>query len=286
MSAPILLNEAAFDRMPVAGSKLKRVMSKRVDEVKAQVKGLKDPDVSVVIRTKNDAATIGRLLDDLENQDFGGKLQTILVDTESTDGTVEIAQQRGATVISIKQADFTYPKALNLGFEAAKYAYVLTLVGHSRLASSQMLHGLTLWQSPKLGGIYGVTLPNKNATYTEWFGAYVLGIPKLLKPMEASKDPGMGILAANCSIVSKKAWESLGGYNEAFAAGAEDNDLAKRMMAAGWTIMREPIISVHHSHGLGPINALRQFKYWSKILKPQPFDHKKLLTYRPDLRSR
>jgi glycosyltransferase involved in cell wall biosynthesis len=53
--------------------------------------------VSVIIPTRNEAASIGRVLADLP---FGCVTEVIVVDSNSTDGTPEIAARMGARVIS------------------------------------------------------------------------------------------------------------------------------------------------------------------------------------------
>ena len=86
------------------------------------------PPISIVIRTLNAAETLGAVLAEL---DRGATDQWIVVDSGSTDGTLEIAQKYGAKVIPIRKEDFSYGRALNRGFNAARHDWVLSLSAHT-----------------------------------------------------------------------------------------------------------------------------------------------------------
>ena len=245
-----------------------------------------EPELTVLIRTKNDAGTIEQLFDELGRQAYGHEPQVVVVDTESSDGTPDIARSYGATVLSIAQRDFNYPRALNIGFRAAETPTVYSLVGHSNLASNMTLRSAGHWMNLGVGGAYGVSLPNYNATWTERLGAVQLGLPNLLRPATPETTDQLGMLATNCAAISVEAWRELGGFSEQFASGGEDGDMARRMLAAGIEIVRDPSLSVHHTHGLGPINGLKQLMHWRGFKNGAPFDEQALLSFRPDLRDK
>ena len=281
-----LFHDDVFGGMPVYGRGMRQSMKRRAEQIMQETAGMRDPDVSVVIRTRNDVAAIKQLIGELRAQLYEGDVEILLVDTESSDGTIEAAKALGAKIIPIKQAEFTYPKALNLGFAAAKHPYVVSLVGHSNLVSNVMLKGVTRWQGHRLGGAYGVTLPNYNATWTERFGAVFLGVPRLLLSGEVVHEPTLGMLATNCAVISKKAWQELGGFDERFGSGGEDTQLGKVMLQKGWQVIREPILSVYHTHGIGPIDGFRQWRNWRTLAHGTPFDERQLYAFRPDLRRK
>lgn len=87
-----------------------------------------DVPVSIVIRTLNAAATLRPVLEALRRNPDD---QLILVDSGSTDGTVDLARSHGAEVVLLPEAEFTYGRSLNRGFAAARHDWVLALSSHT-----------------------------------------------------------------------------------------------------------------------------------------------------------
>jgi len=285
-SMDLLLHTENFRLVPFRGRRLKKQILRRLTAVERDAKGLKDPNISVLIRTRNDRKYIEQLFNDIEAQLFDGKVEVIVVDTESTDGTVEFARAKGAKIITITQQEFTYPKALNLGFKAAKYPYVAVLVGHSNLVHRLLFQAVTVHaQDEKFGGMGSLPFPNWNASWSDRIGAALWPEPVWSKNRLLKKSRG-GMLSANCSVVSRKAWQALGGYDERYAGGGEDTALGRSMMQAGYKVYMDPAGTVYHSHGLSFLNSLKQMLHWSQVAgtRPQVFDAQKIHARRPDLR--
>jgi len=85
------------------------------------------PAISVLIRTFNSAKTLDRVLSGLilkKDEEY------IVVDSGSTDSTLDIAESRGARIVHAK-GPFNYSKSLNLGFQSACNPWVLVISSHS-----------------------------------------------------------------------------------------------------------------------------------------------------------
>jgi glycosyltransferase involved in cell wall biosynthesis len=83
--------------------------------------------ISVLIRTRDSARTLGQVLDMLRLEDSD---ELIIVDSGSDDSTLAIAQAFGARIIHT-DPPFNYSTSLNRGFECAKNDWVLVLSSHT-----------------------------------------------------------------------------------------------------------------------------------------------------------
>ncbi|NVP54857.1 glycosyltransferase family 2 protein [Mycoplana rhizolycopersici] len=87
------------------------------------------PRVSIVIRTYNEANYIGRLLYGISQQTFQD-FEIVLVDSGSTDNTVDIARTYGARIVTIPKSEFSFGRSLNIGCEAARGELIVIASGH------------------------------------------------------------------------------------------------------------------------------------------------------------
>jgi glycosyltransferase involved in cell wall biosynthesis len=84
---------------------------------------------SIVIRAYNEGQHLPRLLEGIRQQTVTD-VETILVDSGSTDNTVAIAESYGAQVVSIPPAEFTFGRSLNFGVRAARRELVVVASAH------------------------------------------------------------------------------------------------------------------------------------------------------------
>lgn len=101
-------SEVAFD------SSIKNVLRDlniRLDEYKY--------DISVVVPTYNGGERFKEQIRQLKNQKNCGSMQIVVVDSGSTDGTVEFCRKNNVKVIEIPNKDFSHSYARNLGADNA-----------------------------------------------------------------------------------------------------------------------------------------------------------------------
>ena len=82
-------------------------------------------EVSVVIPTMNEEASIGSVIDEVRAALAGRDLEILIVDTSSRDRTTEIAASKGARVVAEPRRG--YGRAYKTGFASARGTYVATL---------------------------------------------------------------------------------------------------------------------------------------------------------------
>jgi glycosyltransferase involved in cell wall biosynthesis len=83
------------------------------------------PEVSVVIPTRNEEASIGRVIDQVRKALGHRVLEILVVDTDSRDGTREIARAKGARVVDEPRRG--YGRAYKTGFAEAGGRYIAAL---------------------------------------------------------------------------------------------------------------------------------------------------------------
>jgi rhamnosyltransferase len=87
--------------------------------------------VSVVIRTLNEQKHLVELLDTIQRQDQTYfEIETVIIDSGSTDNTLKIAESYGCRITHIKKEDFTFGKSLNDGCDFANGDYLVFVSGH------------------------------------------------------------------------------------------------------------------------------------------------------------
>ncbi|EUA10929.1 glycosyl transferase 2 family protein [Mycobacterium kansasii 732] len=282
-----LLHPDLIGLIPFGGSLTTRLLNRRIEETLIDDPA-RDPRLSVVVRVFNEAAKLEKLFEDIDNQQFSSEIEVVVVDNGSSDRSPEVAKHYGAELVRLAQRDFTYPKSLNLGVQAASHAVVFVTVAHVRLSSRHNLHaGARHFSKNKdVAGAYGVVLPNEGASFVERFGALTGMNQWLARPARPARRTGPGLLSATGAMISKSAWQELGGFDDRYQAGGEDTALGKSMLKSGYHIIQEPALTVHHSHGLGLKDSVKQGIHQLQILgEPKEFDRKKLLARRPDLRA-
>jgi GT2 family glycosyltransferase len=282
-----LLQRNIVESIPFGNSITTKLLNKRIDESLLD-DPINDPSISVVVRAYNEAAKLEKLLADVQRQAFASDLEVVVVDNASSDRTAEVVEQFGARLVTLPRGEFTYPKSMNLAMESASNDVVFLTVAHARLSNVHSLHaGARHFAKDALvAGVFGKVLPNEGASYIERWVATIDNNLGLARPAKRVCKAGMGALAGTGAMISKSVWEKLGRFDQRYETGGEDTALAKSMLKNGFEIVLEPALTVHHSHGLGFRDSVKQeLHQFQTVRAPQQFDRQELLERRPDLRA-
>ena len=209
--------------------------------------------VGVVIRTLNESELIATCLENLARQQPGFDLDVLVVDSGSTDSTVELARAGGARIVEIAPADFDYSKALNVGLEQLDAELVVLLSAHAIPTDERWLERMTApFSDPRVAGVSSRQIP--------WPGAPWWETERLRRAFgDATRHYEAGAVdeivfsnAASCIRLST--W-----WAEPFTLpAAEDLEWAERVVAAGWKVVYEAEAEVYHSHDEGPREQARR----------------------------
>jgi rhamnosyltransferase len=86
--------------------------------------------ISILIRTRNEAAWLGRTLEAVRGQD-ASDIEVLVVDSGSEDDTLLVARRYPVRILEIPRETFSYGHALNIGAEAARGECIVSLSAHA-----------------------------------------------------------------------------------------------------------------------------------------------------------
>jgi glycosyltransferase involved in cell wall biosynthesis len=287
MGDTYLLEPSLMRTAPFGGTFTARLLQRRVEEALADDPA-NDPPLSVAIRTFNEAPKLAKLLSDVRAQQYSGDLDVVVVDNASIDDTAEVVERYGARLVTMPRGEFTYPKSMNLATGSARHDLVFLTVAHARLSNVHSLHAGArhFVKNRKVAGVFGKCLPNEGASYIERWASSVDYNLGLAKSAQTVRKAGLGTLAGTGAMLSKQVWDALGRFDKLYETGGEDTALAKMMLQNGYGLVFEPALTVHHSHGLGFRDSLKQTMHQLKTVQaPRQLNREELLARRPDLRS-
>ena len=224
-------------------------------------------ETSVIVRTKNEERYLEKVLKKLKKQtytDFG----IIIVDDNSTDKTLKIAQKYTDKIISIPPGKFTHPYSCNLGAQEASGKFLAYLNGHSIPVYDQYLEkGVENFQDKTVAGVYGTVRAHSDGTWADKLiynpAFYIRGRRRF-----AARAGQTGLLGTTNAIIRKDLWEQHP-FREDFNQGwgGEDSEWANYYIQRGYKIIHEPYLAVYHSHHLRWKDILWQWRNWRKMGK-------------------
>lgn len=201
---------------------------------------------SILIRTKNEAAAIGKTLDLIRRQTQQPD-EIIVVDSGSMDETLEIVQQYPEVkLIKMPSSEFTYGRSLNLGLELATGEVIVALSAHAFPADNSWLaHLVSHFQNPGVAGVYGRQLPHLDA-WPPVKRSYLSCFDDQPKVQSNSRDFQEHFFSNANSAIRRVYWQHHR-FDESLPY-AEDRAWAFAMLKQGYTIIYEPEAAVYHSH--------------------------------------
>lgn len=227
------------------------------------------PKISVILPVRNEARSIGGLLDQLLQQTYAADRYEILVaDGRSDDGTREVVETKARTAaVSIRLVDnpgIRSGAGRNAGVTAATGDIILFIDGHCDIPSPRLLEDTVLLLEET--GADCLCRPQPLIAFSPQ------GVGKIIADVRASalghgRDSmiynmtysGFVDPASSGATYRRRVFERVGMYDESFDA-CEDVEFNTRVATAGYKAYTDPRLSVYYEPRNSFAGLFRQMK--------------------------
>ena len=253
---------------------------------------LKPAQVAVVVVSYNSAAHLPRLLESLDEHSDGLALRVIVVDNNSTDDSVAVAEQHKAIVVPLSD-NLGYAGAINVGRRLTDGCDAVLVANADVEMEPAALR--QLYSSVMASG--GVAVPNqldqrgvahksirREPTILRQLGEALLGDHLPARPAWAAmierdrdaytRDGPVDWATGALMMTSSGCDRIVGDWQDDYFLYSEEVDYARRVREAGFTVRFESSASIRHRVGgsgrtpaltaLEMTNRLRYFARWHR----------------------
>jgi cellulose synthase/poly-beta-1,6-N-acetylglucosamine synthase-like glycosyltransferase len=204
-----------------------------------------EPSVSLVIPAYNAAGCLDECLESIKGLEYPAeKLETLIVDNNSTDSTPDIIRRHGFAPLSCERPGAS--AARNAGIAKAQGEIVAFTDSDTVVDPDWLARLVQPFREPNIGGVGGQIAPYSVATGAEAHAAacgildqekYIAGRPPHMLPFAATANAAFRALALR----------EIGGFDEELAV-CEDADLSWRIQWAGHRLVYVEDARVRHKH--------------------------------------
>lgn len=231
------------------------------------------PPVSVVVPCRNERNHIYQCVGSILSNGYPGKLEIIVVDGMSDDGTREALQELEALSAGLRVLDNPSritPVAMNLGFQSAQGDVVLIVGAHCELGPRYISTTITQLVSHRdVGCVGGRTSPQGAGGATQSAMAAVLesrfGVGNSYFRIPSSKVKEVDTVAFGA--YRREIFQKVGGFNERLVRN-QDIEFNYRLRKAGYRILLDPSVEAYYR----PRRSIKEFwkqnfgnGYWNII---------------------
>jgi rhamnosyltransferase len=231
--------------------------------------------VTVAVPVLNGGERFRELLKALAGQRnaAGVELEILIVDSGSTDGSVEAAREAGARVIEIDKSTFQHGRTRNMAVDEAKGDVVALLTDDAVPASDIWLDSIVeaFGQADDVALVFGPQLPVPDHPhyvrrelrdhFLAWSNDEQMDLQRIPPGDEGKADYEArqgyyAFFADSNGALAKWAWADHP-YEE--VPYAEDQLIGRAMIEAGFAKVYHPGAAVVHSHDYGAIGSMKRY---------------------------
>ena len=217
--------------------------------------------ISVLIPVHNGGQQLARCLDAVAAQRIEDEVELLVIDSGSTDDSVEVARAHGARVHSIAHEEFHHGATRNLAVRLARGDIVVWTTHDAYPEDDLWLVRLTApLAQPGVAGVYGRQLAHLDAPPPErYFLDFLYGPASRVQRAASREQLTMETtLFSNAnSAMPRELLERFPFAEDVLIA--EDQDWSRRMLLEGYAIRYIADAAVRHSHRYSLFTGFRRF---------------------------
>jgi len=217
---------------------------------------------SLIIAVKNEASTISHCLESVFSQELQCELEVLVIDSGSTDGTLDLVKKFNVKLMEIPAREFQHARTRNLGASITTGDILVFLSADAVPISRSWLSNLTapLHGNDGIAASYGRQVPRDGASYnTKTALANIYPDEPLVKRIEDL--PKLGLRTYHFSNANsaylRSVWEQVQFAENLIVC--EDVDTARSILEKGFAIAYVPSAAVRHSHNYGLRRTLKRY---------------------------
>jgi len=230
--------------------------------------GASAADLAVVIVNYNTGDWLSRCLASIDAARGDITTEVVVIDNASHDGSADAAEAAGVRLIRNPDNRYLSP-AWNQGAAETQAPYVLFLNPDTEWFTGTLADLVDVARAHPRAGIVGPMLRNPDGTpYPSGrrFPSLVNAVGHaFLSPVtrdnrftrryemdgwDRTTEREVDWVSGACMLFPRKAFDQMGGFDEAFPLYAEELDIATRLREGGWSVVFTPAVEVIHAVGV------------------------------------
>jgi rhamnosyltransferase len=203
--------------------------------------------ISVIIPVKNGSLTLARCLEGIKNQQCTLPIEVLVIDSDSTDSSVEIARKFGAKLISINSSDFNHGMTRNFGAQQSNGDFLFFTVQDAFFTDNKLFQTMANWFiDEKVMSVSGhQAVPHENDKNPMlWFRRYSDPIPEIRECNYNQPNPRFSW----DNVISMYRKSALVQLPFEKTDTGEDWIWAHEALKKGWRLVYDPSIIAWHYH--------------------------------------
>lgn len=225
-------------------------------------------DLAVIIVNYNVKHYLWQCLDSVKKASVGLDVETVVVDNDSTDGSVEYLEPLFPNVKFIRAGgNLGFSKANNKAVALTDSRYILFLNPDTIVGEKTLGDCIRFMDNHPSAGMTGVCMLNRDGTFaresrravptpfvslckmsglcslfpkSRLFGRYYLGFTDISEPVRIE------VISGAFMFVRREAFNRVGGFDETFFMYGEDIDLSFRVLKEGYENWYAPYRILHY----------------------------------------